>query len=165
MDKKEYIYCMSYDNGYETIRDPVSLKEGLIDPIGQLVAPCQYDSIRQSVKNERLYIVQDPETHLWGALDNWGDPILPCEFEEVDIFTYDHIRARKKGLYGIYTDYGREIVPCQYRYAGLRIRTFGEAKPIGLFYIVQDPETNLWGLINTNKELIIPLTKERESDV
>lgn len=113
--KKYYVRkedgTIDYDHPYDLIKE-AGYKElylveldghfGYMNADGKFVIPLEYDSTRNNYKGERRYvssswqcvtdeiaIVEICKNHKLGVANNHGEIVVPCEFEDVKIFSYD----------------------------------------------------------------------------
>ena len=58
-------------------------------------------------------VIQDSKK-VWGILDRFLEEIIPCQYEEIESYDYDHFKVKKEGLCGIIDRWGGIHIPCQY---------------------------------------------------
>ncbi len=92
------------------------------------------------------------DTHLpvrlkgkWGCIDATGKLIVPAEFEFIHTFKDEKAMAQRNGLLGVIDAKGNILIPFQY----LNLDTLTAE------HFAICTEENTWGVIKTNKEVII----------
>lgn len=66
---------------------------------------------------ENKFIVRNESGNLYGLINDYGEEILPCEFEKMEFVETKSktvVEVQSKGYYGVYDLDGTELIPCQY---------------------------------------------------
>lgn len=82
---------------------------------------------------------------LWGFVDQHGELILPCEWEEVGMVVDGRAPVQKNGLWGVIDRTGKQIVPCEW--GGASVDFYG-----GLLVL----DVGTYGAMNIEGEMLIP---------
>ncbi len=82
---------------------------------------------------------------LWGFVDQHGELILPCEWEEVGMVVDGRAPVQKNGLWGVIDRTGKQIVPCEW--GGASVDSYG-----GLLVL----DVGTYGAMNIEGEMLIP---------
>lgn len=121
---------------------PVSIenKVGLINPLGEVVIPFEYESIANSTVN--AYSVS--KDGKWGFITKNHHVLIPIEYDLVSDFIENVCAVKLNGKWGFIDLLNQIVIPLQYD--GCTDFRAGYAG------VVMDEK---WGLINTSNELII----------
>ena len=179
----DYIYPGIQNGYYIVYKDD---KAGLYDSEKGLVVPCIYDGfVTLKSYNHDAYMPVD-ENNIWGVLSPTGKLVIPLEYKNYPLCCENAIRVEKKGSgYGLFAYNGQAIVSPKYKYLHEFINGYafwrknddsqgfvdinGNERTIpsnyskgfdaimssGLFG-VKDKETEKWGFMDEQMNLIIP---------
>lgn len=139
----ETIYEEAYDftENYSKVRKDD--KWGVIDTVGNVVVPCQYDKVERYESDEILYKVCD-SNGLWGLMKP-GGVIYECIYTKIDKFgeSDNLLKIEKNGQQGIADISGKIIIPCKYA----SISSFN--KSLNIYEVCNSQ--GLYGLITPTK--------------
>lgn len=177
----ETIYEEAYDftENYSKVRKDG--KWGVIDTVGNVVVPCQYDKVERYESDEILYKVCD-SNGLWGLMKP-GGVIHECIYSEISKVggAKDLLRIEKDGKAGIADIRGKIIIPCS-KYGGIRKCSYsldiyavwdnggcGLITPTKVLQpcvyedidwfsstLIKFKKNGLWGFFNNKGEIVVP---------
>ena len=134
-------------------------KWGVLSPFGKLIVPLEYENTPGCYKDGILVEKGKSWPSNWGILSYNGDPIIIPQYSNLNEFIngyaifskFVNINYRPNGFVD---KYGKErIIPQKYGVGSFGIN--GAIVSSGLFR-VQDRETEKWGYMDTNLNLVIP---------
>lgn len=94
-------------NGVRRVRE--NGKWGLVNAMGEVVVPCQYDTLYFS---DGMVCVS--ENGKYGVLNTRGEMIASCQYDDYIHFNEGFASVSKNGKYGAINTEGEMIVSCQY---------------------------------------------------
>ena len=115
-------------------------KSYLFDEFGKMIIEDatflgQYIKLRQNGK--------------WGISDKNGKKLLPCEYEELDVFGYEgnFYKVRQKGKWGIVDNNGKQIISCEYE--DVDVLGYGAD-------FLKVRQSGKWGIVDINGKQLLP---------
>lgn len=140
-------YSQNLVSNYRQLYSPARRegKWGLIDMLGQIVAPFVYDGDKIIPLGENLLAIQKGAFYSLADFD--GKYITKRDFEDIFTLSDNLVRVKDNGKYGIVNNAGVLIVDCIYD----NIFTLAE----GSYYAVY--KDGRYGVIDDNAKQIIPM--------
>lgn len=137
---KEYVSALLFQDGLAQVG--IGDKWGVIDMLGQIVAPVIYDLLYPF--SDGLAVAKF--NGKYGAIDKFGNVIVPCIYDYVHPFTEGRAITKLNSKYGIVNINGEVLAPTIYDHINPSIEGIAIVECNGKC-----------GLINQNGDEIIPL--------
>lgn len=144
-------------------------KYGFLHADGREITRCKYDSASPfkggiaavAVVTGETSNDSDPYTYGWGAIDETGEEIIPCIYDELEALENGLMKTGVDGLYGLINRAGETLVEPRYfrildfegEYAGVGVRVLKPEEEIE----PSDEYDIFWGVVDsTGKEILPP---------
>ncbi|MEN0048650.1 MAG: WG repeat-containing protein [Bacteroidota bacterium] len=120
-------------------------KWGVIDSIGQLVCPIEYDFV-ESILGGTYFSMRKGEKY--GVIDSIGNTILPAEFDyRISMFSNNNFLVQKNKKYGLVSKNNDLLLPIEYDYINYQ-------NNYNLAQIAKDQKK---GVVNKSGDIIVPV--------
>lgn len=165
-------------------KDERKIHYGLIHKSGRILRPCKHEkyymnTLRESMNSDDLVIIK--ENDKYGFIDKLGNTVVPCIYDQVDVFSDGLAPVKKGDKWGFIDVTGKETIPCIYQGQhgfkngqapvlkkgkwGYIDKSGNEILPCKLKYhlafafsngLAPVKKDDKWGFINQSGELVIP---------
>ena len=145
LSKKTGKEVSSYSEGYGTLYDPDSKKQGIVDSLGTITFESPYKgSILHAFKNRFILYSETGSKRKAAIIDEKGNELIPLDDQEFDTpwWSKERIIASKHGNEAVFDYNGKEIIP----YSD-KIRFSGKNR----FFVLKDKK---WFLYDFNGKQI-----------
>ncbi|MBO9698567.1 MAG: WG repeat-containing protein [Sporocytophaga sp.] len=155
-----YKFVFSFHNGLSLVQDTLG-NEGYIDEQGKVKIPLIYDPFTFSSFSS-IYssgLIQKYSDMKFGYIDGLDNSVIPCEYEEAELFLDDKAIVGQKDnwsitLYGTIDKSNKVLIPLEYNYLEYQ---YDDLYYAGKFFNFGKPDYHYaMGCLNSKNEIIVP---------
>jgi len=130
-----YDFARDYVNAITMVKS--ADKWGVLDSIGKILIPCDYDQIDFLENTDNSILKVSKEQQKYGLIDTLGQVTVSLMYDELGEFREGRLAVRKGNKWGFVDKHGREVIPCRFT----KVNNFSEG-----FATVK--LSSKWGIIN-----------------
>lgn len=148
--------CFVLDDKTNVVSVGKNGKYGLLSTDGELIVPCEYDSIIYPL-SDSAHVFCVKKNGKYGMLNNMGEMVLPCEYDTkfplfVEAYNKDYVLIQKNGMVGIYSlKKCKVVIPCKHK------KAYGNPY-FGLVFkngnLLFEQENDRYALLNGNGDML-----------